>query len=667
MSAARICTTAFLGSLMLAACGGGGGGGNASVTPTLSGTVMAGPFISGQICAYSLSAGTKGGSLGCADINPLTSEYSLPIANYTGEVLLEIAGNARHDDEATATDDVTGTLIPDGTLRSIVTINANSGTIAAPVTPLTEAAVRAAGFLSRQAVNDAATVIRDNLGLGATVNLMATKPLLVPTTGDQLAYREALRALSQYMQTGFLPTQMSEFVDHLVLAHPTTAFQSAFQAELTTGLSGDCSLTGGALACTVDSSQGGGSVVCQPNDYQCVHTANTPIKTARRVDILEVHLKNSESTCVMPLVTNYRAYDPSQPHAVRVSPETAGGGYVEQQRLLQVSQLSQYQETLPVVSPWDQDVELHIPSTLWNTCTVSSQTGTANQFAAAIADLDGLVVSCDSQCSSSKPFVTHRINQSIVVAPQPGELIADYRPSPKEILLISTDRAVITLRSTLTTNLDVVAPGSAYAPGSRSGYFLAIVKYAGECDFESPSSTPCGSISYVRGRMTAEVSSASQISLQAMTRDGTDYYSPLVTIVPQGWLRAGSVLGGNGPGTWNLFPQPPDYLTYPFSLSDAGTGLGILSDEIPMNDVLNSPSLQLLSVLTSDGDFPTFSNAVFVISENFGMTENSISGSAVIGGNAASNNIIDPCGAPFHCFESEFTGSVATRFEFELQ
>ena len=235
-------------SLMLAAavsgCGGGGGGSSSgsgsTATATLSGTALGGRFLSGEVCAYALTGGVKGAQLGCAAIDPATSTYSIDVGSYTGDALLEIGAGAAYDDEANPNDNTTGTPVGAGTLRSVASVS-GVGTVAAALTPLTEAALRAATSLAPADVAAAAAQIRTDLGLDPQLDLFDTQPALSATTGQQLAYREALRALSQ-MQYGnpTYQSNLSGYLDHVAQNHATLKTQ--FDTELNNGLSSGCTL-----------------------------------------------------------------------------------------------------------------------------------------------------------------------------------------------------------------------------------------------------------------------------------------------------------------------------------------------------------------------------------------------------------------------------------------
>ncbi len=123
---------------------------------------MAGPFLSGTVCAYRVSGGAKGAQLGsCTVIVSATSSFSIDVGSYLGDVLVEVT-NATYDDEANPNDDVAGTPLT-CTLRNLVRIATVGGTLDLAVTPLTEAALRLAGGTLSDASMQARSVLRRRL------------------------------------------------------------------------------------------------------------------------------------------------------------------------------------------------------------------------------------------------------------------------------------------------------------------------------------------------------------------------------------------------------------------------------------------------------------------------------------------------------------------------
>lgn len=244
----------------LSGCGGGGSSSSGSSSTTLAGTAMAGPFLSGQACAYRVVSGAKGALLGnCANL--ANSGFNIDIGSYTGDVLIEIAAGATYDDEANPNDNTTGTTLT-GALRTLINVGTAGSTVNVALTPLTETAVRLAG-----ATLDAATVqaaITQLLAVLPTANgldLRSTVPLI--TTDLGLAYREMLRALSQLQwvaggnaaYAGGLDAYLAALVGQIGSNGNTVG--ADLLAQLGSGLNGNCTVTNGTLACTA--STGGGS------------------------------------------------------------------------------------------------------------------------------------------------------------------------------------------------------------------------------------------------------------------------------------------------------------------------------------------------------------------------------------------------------------------------
>lgn len=244
-------------SVLVAGCGGGDSSSGTTPTTTVSGVAMAGPFLSGNVCAYQITNGGQGSQLACSLINAATSDYSINFSGYTGDVLVAMEGAATYDDEATSGDETTGTPLV-GTLRSIVNISADGMTANVALTPLTEAAIRTANTLNRAAIEAAGQQLAQTFGLTTTgFDMFATLPRLAPTSGDHIAYRQALRALSQ-MQNGAGIQYQGKLGDYLAyFAANVGTMQAAVQTAIQTNLSSNCSFANNAITCTVASTGGG--------------------------------------------------------------------------------------------------------------------------------------------------------------------------------------------------------------------------------------------------------------------------------------------------------------------------------------------------------------------------------------------------------------------------
>jgi len=176
----------------LAGCGGGSDNTSSNTpTTTVSGVAMAGP-ISGQVCAYPIgSNGAVGASsLACVNTDPTSGAYSMTIADYIGNIMLAVTGT--YIDEATGQ---TITLTTQNPLRSITGWQSAGGTWNAAITPLTEAAMRAAlasGNVSESAFQAAVLNLANAMGLApadfqeAFDDLFETLPAL---TGSNLGAR----------------------------------------------------------------------------------------------------------------------------------------------------------------------------------------------------------------------------------------------------------------------------------------------------------------------------------------------------------------------------------------------------------------------------------------------------------------------------------------------
>lgn len=238
--------------LLLGACGGG----SSDATTTLSGVAMAGPFISGTVCAYKVSNAALSSQLGCSAIDTATSGYSINFSGYTGDVVVAMEGSPAYDDEATVGDETTGTPML-GTLRSIVNVS-GGGAVQVALTPLTEAAIRTAASLSRTAITTAATQLSQAFGMGSGFDMFSTLPQRVPTAGNQAAYRQALAALSRMQQAAGVQynANLGSYLDYF--ASNASSLQSTITTAVAANLPSNCSFTNATLACSVASGSTGG-------------------------------------------------------------------------------------------------------------------------------------------------------------------------------------------------------------------------------------------------------------------------------------------------------------------------------------------------------------------------------------------------------------------------
>ncbi len=248
----------IFGSLLLAiglaGCNDGGNSSTGGTTPTsgtVSGVAMAGPFASGRVCAYQVTAaGAQGDQLACADLNPTDSSFSIAYQNYAGDVLLSLLSGAVYDDEATPGVDTTTLTAP---LRSFVTVN--GGQINVAITPLTEAAIRLAGSLNAVAIQTAAQQLASAYGLtGNSFSLLSTLPKATVTDILQEAYRQALGFMSGLQAGSGL--SLDAYIGNVVTADPN-GYSQQVQAYINSHLPAHCTFNSAALVCTMPGSGGG--------------------------------------------------------------------------------------------------------------------------------------------------------------------------------------------------------------------------------------------------------------------------------------------------------------------------------------------------------------------------------------------------------------------------
>lgn len=254
---------ALMGGITLVFALGGCNSGSSTSSSSLSGTAMAGPFLSGTVCAYQVKDGAKGDLLGvCSSIVSATSSFSVDVGAYTGDVLVEIS-NASYDDEANPDDNVTGTPL-NGVMRNLIHIATAGGTVELAVTPLTEAALQLAGAtLNNDTVQAAINQLAGLLPAVAGLDLRATLPVL--TTAQGLAYREALRALSQLQWAsgvgeGGFRGNLNGFLGNLVsrIGANGNTVATDILGQINSGLNGSCAVVNNALTCTIAAAGGNG-------------------------------------------------------------------------------------------------------------------------------------------------------------------------------------------------------------------------------------------------------------------------------------------------------------------------------------------------------------------------------------------------------------------------
>ena len=220
--------------LPLAACAalvaGCGGGSSSPQTITVSGVAMAGPFSSGNVCAYRTTGTTLGTQLACGLINAATSGYSLSFSDYTGAMVVQVESGAKYIDEATRAS--TTLTAP---IRSFATVG-GANAIQLAVTPLTEAALLSAGNFSDTKITSAAAMLATKFGLGAN-SLFTNLPQLAPSSAPQLSYRVALDALSRLQAAenvaGVTAQNPSFYLTRMLAQFDGAALEAAFNTART--------------------------------------------------------------------------------------------------------------------------------------------------------------------------------------------------------------------------------------------------------------------------------------------------------------------------------------------------------------------------------------------------------------------------------------------------
>lgn len=241
----------------------GGCGGDSENSTSIQGTAMAGPFLTGTVCAYEVSNGVKSDLIGsCSVISSATSSFTLNVGDYVGDVLLEVT-NATYDDEANPDDNVIGTPLT-GPMRSLIHVASVGDTVEVAVTPLTEAALRlAGGTLNNATVQAAVDQLESLLQTGSGLDLRTTPPL--DSTASGMAYREALRALSELQWgasgAGDFAGDLSGFLGNLVgqIGSNSNSLATQLRNQINANLDSNCSTSSGAIVCTVPSGGTGGT------------------------------------------------------------------------------------------------------------------------------------------------------------------------------------------------------------------------------------------------------------------------------------------------------------------------------------------------------------------------------------------------------------------------
>jgi hypothetical protein len=193
-----------LSALVLAACGGGGG--TTATGPTISGGVVKGPVLGASVCVYALTNGAKGVQIPlvggpCATTGP-SGSYNLALpAGTSGELLVESSGGSYCSDESAVsasgacTAPATKISLAGSTMSSVVSTSATSAAATVYVTPLTTAAISAAGSVLSIASFNAQFNRLAGLIVGAGTTLTAA-------TQPNATNQPFLAQLATYMQGG---------------------------------------------------------------------------------------------------------------------------------------------------------------------------------------------------------------------------------------------------------------------------------------------------------------------------------------------------------------------------------------------------------------------------------------------------------------------------------
>lgn len=242
-----------------------------STTPTtLTGTAMAGPLQSGQVCAYRLDTN---GVVGPAALNCNTTDangnYTLTWSSYVGNVLVKAWGS--YLDEAT---NASRTITEANALRS--TVACTKDICDAAITPLTEAAIRSAADLTSTNLATAYLQVAKAFGINVSTpndamdQLVTRAPSMTGSTAAR-AYAQLLAVVSQDqlhycgndMTCGlndYLTTRKSQLNN----AGGVTEIQSGINAAIQqwnvnplnkTGMT--CAYTGNALTCDLKNTDNG--------------------------------------------------------------------------------------------------------------------------------------------------------------------------------------------------------------------------------------------------------------------------------------------------------------------------------------------------------------------------------------------------------------------------
>jgi hypothetical protein len=194
---------------LAAACGGGSDTASAGVgsggTGFLSGAVTKGPVGSTTVIAYGIAGGQAGTQVGSASTDA-NGNFSMPIGNYAGPLMLQANGG-------TYTDEATGTTMSmaQGDVMSVAipTVAAGATTSGIQVTPVTAMAQaiakQMAGGMTDANIAAANTAIGSYFSVTDIVHVQPMNPLAqgsgASASQDAQNYGMTLAAMSKYAQT----------------------------------------------------------------------------------------------------------------------------------------------------------------------------------------------------------------------------------------------------------------------------------------------------------------------------------------------------------------------------------------------------------------------------------------------------------------------------------
>ena len=187
-----------IATLVLAGCGGGGG----TVAPTSSlvtGVASKGPLNGSTVCAFAITGGVKGASLGACAAGIVNGKYSINLGSYTGPVLFEATGGT-YVDEATG-----ATVALAAPLHSMLGGTTGGNTTAA-ITPLTELAyqdaISIASGMTAARISAAIAKVQTFFGVADIVKTLPVDALAPPATATaaEKTYALALASVSEYLK-----------------------------------------------------------------------------------------------------------------------------------------------------------------------------------------------------------------------------------------------------------------------------------------------------------------------------------------------------------------------------------------------------------------------------------------------------------------------------------